>query len=167
MKESVLSEPLEIERKFLIEYPDIDWLENNPCCNRVEITQTYLKSDRDEEVRVRKRFEKGESAYFHTVKKRVSDVKRIEIENPISEREYLGLLKEADETMRPILKTRYVFEYNNHVFEIDVYPFWNDRAIAEIELDDENEEIVFPNEIKVIKEVTDDKAYKNSSLAKI
>jgi CYTH domain-containing protein len=37
---------------------------------------------------------------------------------------------------------------------------------VEIELCDENAPIVFPNEIKVIKEVTHDERYKNASLAK-
>ena len=40
-------EPFEIERKFLIEYPDIKWLESLPNCQRIEIIQTYLKSDKD------------------------------------------------------------------------------------------------------------------------
>jgi len=35
--------PYEIERKFLIEYPDIEWLTNLPNCERIEIIQTYLK----------------------------------------------------------------------------------------------------------------------------
>ena len=48
-------EPYEIERKFLIEYPDIHWLESIPNCKRVEIIQTYLKADEGEEVRVRQR----------------------------------------------------------------------------------------------------------------
>ena len=39
--------------------------------------------------------------------------------------------------------------------------------IAEIELSDENTSIVFPEQIKVIKEVTDDDAYKNAALAKL
>ena len=38
-------EPLEIERKFLIEYPDVKLLEADPACRRIEIIQTYLKSD--------------------------------------------------------------------------------------------------------------------------
>ena len=54
----------------------------------------------------------------------------------------------------------------NHV-RLHVYPFWNDKAIAEIELSDENAAIVFPEQIRVIKEVTDDDAYKNASLAKM
>ena len=37
----------------------------------------------------------------------------------------------------------------------------------EIELSDPNEEIRFPKIIKVLKEVTEDIQYKNSSLAKI
>ena len=52
------------------------------------------------------------------------------------------------------------------MFEIDVYPFWKDRAIMEIELDDEGQEIVFPPEIQIIAEVTTDRRYTNSSLAK-
>jgi CYTH domain-containing protein len=36
----------------------------------------------------------------------------------------------------------------------------------EIELCEENQEISIPNFIKVIKDVTDDDEYKNSSLAK-
>jgi CYTH domain-containing protein len=55
--------------------------------------------------------------------------------------------------------------YENQYFEIDIYPFWNDKAILEIELSDENTEIKFPKEINVIKEVTDDESYKNASLA--
>lgn len=30
-------DPYEIERKYLIEYPDIKWLESNPFCRRIEI----------------------------------------------------------------------------------------------------------------------------------
>ncbi|MBQ2956243.1 MAG: AAA family ATPase, partial [Clostridia bacterium] len=39
--------PFEIERKFLIEYPDAAWLESLPNCRRIEIIQTYLKTDGD------------------------------------------------------------------------------------------------------------------------
>ena len=145
-------EPFEIERKFLIEYPDIKWLESLPNCQRIEIIQTYLKSDKDEEVRVRQRGFDG---------------KRMEIERRLSQSEYLRLLMNADTTRRQIRKDRYCLTYENQYFEIDVYPFWNDKAIAEIELSDENADIKFPKQIKVIKEVTDDESYKNASLAKL
>lgn len=160
-------EPYEIERKYLIEYPDIKWLELSPNCQKVEIIQTYLKSNENDEVRVRQRGFNGHYIYFKTIKRKVSDVKRVEIEKRLSQNEYLTLLMEADTSKRQIRKTRYCLTFEGQYFEIDVYPFWNDKAIAEIELSDENTEITFPKQIKVIKEVTDDESYKNSSLAKI
>lgn len=160
-------EPFEIERKYLIEYPDIDWLENNPTCQRIEIIQTYLNSEDGDEIRVRQRGIEGNYIYFQTIKKKVSGVKRVEIERRLSQSEYLKLLMNADTTKRQIRKTRYCLTYENQYFEIDVYPFWHDRAIMEIELSNENENIVFPEHIKVIKEVTDDPSYKNASLATI
>ncbi len=160
-------EPYEIERKYLIEYPDIKWLESNPTCRRIEIIQTYLNSDADEEIRVRQRGVDGNYIYFQTIKRKISDLKRVEIERRLSQAEYLNLLMKADTTKRQIRKTRYCLTYENQYFEIDVYPFWNDKAIVEIELSDENTAIVFPKELRVIKEVTDDDSYKNASLARI
>lgn len=159
-------EPYEIERKFLIEYPDVAWLEQNPNCRKIDIIQTYLRSDENEEVRVRQRGFDGHYIYFKTTKRKVSDVKRIEVEKRLSQEEYLELLMEADTTRRQIRKTRYCLTYEGQYFEIDLYPFWDDKAIAEIELSDENAVIVFPKQVKVIKEVTDDEMYKNASLAK-
>ena len=68
---------------------------------------------------------------------------------------------------RQIRKNRYCLTYENQYFEIDVYPFWNDKAIVEIELSDENAKIIFPEKLKVIKEVTDDDSYKNASISKV
>ena len=158
-------EPYEIERKFLIEYPDIQALEKNPNCRKVEIIQTYLNSEDDEEIRVRQRGENGNYIYFQTIKKKVDEVKRIEIESRLTQQEYLILLMNTDTSKRQIRKDRYCLTYNNQYFEIDVYPFWKDKAICEIELNDENEEIVFPEFLKVIKEVTEDDGFKNASLA--
>ena len=160
-------EPYEIERKFLIEYPDTEALEKNPNCKRVEIIQTYLNSENGDEVRVRQRGENGSYIYFQTTKKKVDDVKRVEIEHRLTKDEYLTLLMDADTTKRQIRKTRYCLTYESQYFEIDVYPFWDEQAIVEIELNDENAAITFPEFIKVIKEVTDDDSYKNSALATI
>ena len=72
---------------------------------------------------------------------------------------------DADTNKKQIRKNRYCLTYKNQYFEIDVYPFWRDKAIVELELSEEGAEIEFPDYIKVIKEVTDDDSYKNSSLA--
>ena len=160
-------EPFEIERKFLIEYPDVAELEKLPHCQRVEIIQTYLTAPEGEESRVRQRGINGNYIYFQTTKKKVTDVKRVEVERRLSKDEYLRLLMDAAPDCRPIRKTRYCLTFDNQYFEIDVYPFWKDKAIMEIELSNEAAEIRFPDLIKVIREVTDDEAYKNASLAKI
>jgi CYTH domain-containing protein len=114
---------------------------------------------------VRQRGVDGSYIYFKTVKRRVSGAKRVEIEKRLSQAEYLRLLMDADTTKRQIRKTRYCLIFQNQYFEIDVYPFWKDKAIAEIELSDESSEVVFPKQIKVIKEVTNDDSYKNAALA--
>lgn len=158
-------EPYEIERKFLIEYPNITELEKNPNCKSVEIIQTYLNSENGEETRVRQRGENGNYIYFKTTKKKIDGVKRVEIESRLSKDEYLTLLMDADTSKKQIRKTRYCLTYESQYFEIDIYPFWNDKAIVEIELSNENAEIIFPDFIKIIKEVTDDESFKNASLA--
>ena len=159
-------EPYEIERKFLIEYPDIAELEKLPNCQRVEIIQTYLTAPEGEESRVRQRGIDGNYIYFQTTKKTVTDLKRVEVERRLSQEEYLRLLMEADPACRPIRKTRYCLTYDNQYFEIDVYPFWKDKAILEIELATETTQVRFPKKIRVIREVTEDDAYKNASLAR-
>ena len=56
--------------------------------------------------------------------------------------------------------------YEGKEFEIDVCPFWQDRAVMEIELADEAETVALPPEIEIIKEVTWDRRYTNAALAK-
>lgn len=157
-------EPYEIERKFLIEYPNISWL--NKKCKKVEIIQTYLNSNNDDEIRVRQRGSNGNYIYAKTIKRNINNLKRIEIEKRLSKDEYLNLLMDADTSKHPIRKTRYCLVYKNQYLEIDIYPFWSDKAIVEIEINDENQEIEIPEQLKIIKEVTNDKRYKNSELAK-
>lgn len=166
---SFLGEPesYEIERKYLIEYPDIKWLESLRNCRKIEIIQTYLNSDNGEETRVRQRGVDGNYVYYLTTKKNAGGIKRIETERRLSEKEYLHLLMNADPTRRPIRKDRYCLMYENQYFEIDIYPFWNDKAIVEIEIREEDQKIAFPKGLKIIREVTDDEAYKNAALAKI
>lgn len=161
-------EPYEIERKFLIAYPDVEMLESIPGCRRVEIIQTYLKPRNGCEVRVRQRGAGGHYIYFETLKRDVAEPstgRRVEVERRLSKDEYLQLLMDADTTKHAIRKTRYCLAYDRQIFEIDVYPFWNDKAILEIELHDEHDEIRFPPMLSILQEVTTDPQYRNSALA--
>ena len=155
----------EIERKFLIQRPDDAWLEAK--CRGSHIIQTYLKSEAPGyNERVRRREDKSAVVYTHTVKRRLSDLRREEREREISEEEYRTLLRRADPERRVIEKRRYVLAYGGKDFEIDVYPFWQDKAVMEIELTDETETVKLPPEIELIKEVTRDRRYTNAALAK-
>ena len=160
-------EPLAIERKFLIAYPDRDRLERMPDCRRVEIRQFYLPAKTWDEIRIRQREENGNYIYYKTLKRRLSEFKRLEVEERLSQGEFQSLLREVDPDKKPVSKTRYCLSYEGQYFEIDLYPFWKDQAIVEIELSDKNAEVVFPPELKVIREVTKDPNYKNAALAKL
>lgn len=161
-----IPEPVEIERKFLIEYPDIDMLINNPHCKKVEISQTYLKYAGQDKLRVRKRVTDGQCIYIKTIKKKISDIKRTEIEELITADEYDRLINDSMAKKCSISKDRYCLMYKNQYFELDVFPFWNDKAILEIELKDEDDKIELPQFVNVIREVTEDANYTNFALAK-
>jgi CYTH domain-containing protein len=60
----------------------------------------------------------------------------------------------------------FLFKLNNKYYEIDIYPEWKKQAIMEIELKSEDEEVILPEGIKVIKEVTGDPSYSNFEMAK-
>lgn len=160
-------EPYEIERKYLIQYPNIKLLESLSNCEKVDIIQTYLISEGDDETRIRQRGKDGNYIYYKTVKKKISDIKRVEVEKRLTKEEYLTLLMNADPSCRQIRKTRYCLTYDRLYYEIDVFPFWKDKAMMEIELQHEDDRVDFPPFINVIKEVTNDERYKNRSLAKI
>ena len=159
-------EPLEIERKFLIRYPDVQALEKLPDCRRLEITQYYLPAREGEELRLRRTEENGNEIYYKTLKRRVSEFKRLEIEERLTPGEYQSLLRDAEPGLKPVTKTRYCLSYEGQSFEVDLYPFWQDQAIVEIELSDKNAEVVFPKELCVIREVSGDPAFKNAALAR-
>ncbi|MBQ9795910.1 MAG: AAA family ATPase [Clostridia bacterium] len=162
-----IPKPLEIERKFLIKKPDLQLLESLPNCQKVDIIQTYLNSNKDEELRIRQRGKDGSYIYTLTTKKKCkSETTRQETEQRISQKEYLTLLNNADINLHQVKKTRYCLMHNNRYFEIDVYPFSTSTAICEIELTNEKENFDLPAFISLIKEVTGNKQYSNYSLAK-
>ena len=154
---------MEIERKFMIAMPENALLET---LDSTQIIQTYLLGEKSATERIRKRGRGDNFVYTHTVKYKISNMSRREDEREISREEYELLLKRADPERRTIEKTRYCYTYAGALWEIDVFPFWQDKAIMEIELASEDEAIVFPDNILVIRELTDDKRYTNAAMAK-
>lgn len=88
-----------------------------------------------------------------------------EKETQITEEEYLAMLEKADPIRKPIAKTRYLIPYTSHLLEIDIYPFWKKQAVLEIEISQEDEAVDIPSFLSVIRDVTEEREYKNHSLA--
>ncbi|MBR3888640.1 MAG: AAA family ATPase [Clostridia bacterium] len=165
---AVLGEPvpLEIEKKFLIKAPVLANLSQHINFSEQQIIQTYLCDNGNGiERRIRMRGTEGDYTFFYTEKKFIRPGVRVETERKISEREYINYLMQTDCQKRQIRKTRYCFIYNNLYYELDVYPFWEDKAILEIELSSEASNFEIPDFISPIKDVTDNPAYSNYMLA--
>lgn len=152
----------EIERKYLIAMPERAFLE---ACERSEITQTYLVGEENTTERVRKRVYRDKCEYTHTVKRKLNNMRRIEDETEIDAAAYEQLLTRADPARRPIQKIRHCFMDDGRLWELDVFPFWSDRAFLEIELTDEQDAFRLPPGIRLIRELTDDPRYTNAALS--
>lgn len=160
-----IPEPLEIERKFLIAYPDLEMLNAMPACRRIPITQAYLHTPEEGLFRVRKRGEGEDALYIKTVKHKINDMKRIEMESYISKEEYRAYVHRTDCVDGVVSKDRYCFVWQGAYFELDVYPFWNDRATLELELLHEAQPFTLPGFLTVLRDVTTEKEYRNKHLA--
>ena len=158
--------PIETERKFLIRYPDTALLAALPGARVLHMHQTYLLADDAVTARVRQVEENGTLRYIRTEKRRISAISSYEKEWELTADEYKAALEAADPGRKTVVKTRYAIPHGSLICEIDVYPFWADRAILEIELPDEDAEVPLPDYVTVIREVSGDRRYSNRSLAK-
>ena len=158
-------ENLEIERKYIIEMPSALDMSRMQDYTSSEITQIYLESSPHVTHRVRKREYSDKTEYTETKKIRVDRMSAIEEESKISEKEFSTLSENIRKGSRPLAKCRHTFLYSGQIFEIDVYPEWKKSAIMETELSSREEQVIFPSFIRVIKEVTGERAYSNSAMS--
>ena len=117
----------EIERKYLIRYPDARALTEHPGCVIWNIHQTYLTAICGNVRRLRKVECNGKTTYFLTEKRNITDLACRELEREITPKEYSMMLDDADPDRNEIIKTRYRIAHEGQIFEIDVYPFWKNR----------------------------------------
>ena len=156
---------LEIEKKYIIAYPDENYLLTVPKCNCTEIEQIYLLSDEGVSERIRKRGADGKYKYYHTIKRRINAYVREEDEREITSSEYNELRKRANPNLNVIFKKRYVIPYKGYNMEIDVFPFWDRQAYLEVELGKATEIPPIPDYIKCMCDVTNNDEYTNRALA--
>ena len=147
---------VEIERKFLVTNQDFITQSNAS----FRIVQGYLNSNPERTVRVRIKGDKG----FITIKGKgnESGLTRFEWEKEITISEAEALLQLCEKGV--IDKTRYNVQFENHLFEVDVFFGENEGLIvAEIELQSENETFSKPDWLG--KEVTSEEKYYNAYLS--
>ena len=158
--------PLEIERRFLIKYPDIAALRAMPGYRVVHMEQSYLLSDGSfVGGRIRRVTDGDTVRCVYTYKVRITDMTRREFERGISEEEYTELLRRRIPGTITIEKDRHSFLYEGLTYELDVYSFWDDKATIEAEVKSEDTPVPVPPCVELIKEVTGDRRYNNSQLS--
>lgn len=166
---------LEIERKFLIKFPN-SWSDLAELFDSIvdvkRISQTYLTPEKDEPAaRIRKTVEglggHTDTVYHFNKKKPTGDTGvHEETEHEISDKQYQKSLKKANPDKCAVEKTRFVFKWHDQVFELDLFKgHLKGLAILEIELKDKDDTVELPPFLNVLKEVTKDKRFTNFSLA--
>lgn len=157
--------PVEIEDKFLLRSFVSERLPVP--YEKVYITQTYLISDNKVVTeRVRKRVWRDGVSYIHTAKEPARGGGRIERERFISHHEYCTLLGRRDPRRRTLEKIRHCFLWSAQYFEVDVFTnLPRPLILCEREKTTISETTVLPPFLDVVRDVTNEREYSNSSIA--
>ena len=142
----------EIERKFLVQGLTQDFLS---ILNSISIRQFYISLEPVVRVRI------TDQGSFLTLKgKGVISKAEFEYSIPTPDAEQMANLRKGSD----VIKKRYLYDYRNHLWEIDVFEGENaGLVVAEIELEHDDEEFEMPSFIAT--EVTATPGYSNANLS--
>lgn len=160
---SVLSlpQPIVEERKYIVKV-----IGEVPAAVESEIIQTYLVSDPDTEVRLRRRSWQGKWVNVHTTKQRMPGNEEIETERQVNNNLYNSLLQQADPYRHTIHKMRQSFIWKGQYFELDTYlDQLKGLVILETKGVTEGESVNFPPFLQVVEDITGNLDYYNYNLA--
>ena len=166
---------LEIEKKYIVKFPK-SWSDLASLFDRLvdvkRIEQVYLKQKEGDQqsARVRKTIEglSGDTniVYHFNIKKRIELMVNQEIEKEITKSKYEEYLKDKSPKNKILSKTRFVFKYQDQIFELDVFKGdLKGLAILEIELKDKKQEVTLPPFLKIEKDVSEIEKYNNFNLS--
>ena len=148
---------IEKERKFMVKSNKFILLSHKV----INIKQGYLSKDKNLSVRIRISDKNSHLCIKGPSSK--SGISRFEFEKKISLLEGRKLLKLC--LPRVISKKRYLIEYKNQLFEVDVFKgFLKGLMLAEIELNSESQQVFLPDWVG--EEVTGITSFYNSQLSK-
>ena len=150
-----------IEKKYLIKMPDLEQLLKNKHCRKVHVKQHYLIDEtKKEKEKIVLRRENNKNFYYKVNKK-----DNVKYSNSITADQYINKLEDENKKFYNIYKDRYYYIYDSRCFKFDIFPFWDDKAILEIDILSEREQIKFPKFVEILEEVTEIEKYKNYYLA--
>ena len=150
-----------VEKKYLISMPDVEQLMKNKQCRKVHVKQHYIIDEtRQEKEKIVLRRENNKNFYYKVVKKN-----KVKYSNSITADKYINKLEDENKKFYHIHKDRYYYIFDSRCIKIDVFPFWKDKAILEVDVLNDRENIKFPKFVHIIEDVTDNEAYKNYYLA--
>ncbi|XP_066144982.1 TRPL translocation defect protein 14 isoform X2 [Euwallacea fornicatus] len=138
-----------------------------------EVVHNYLQSNSPNQVRLRKRGQKGYYSYIHTVRRQNQPGGQvIEVKTQINHRDYINLLTQKDNSHFTIYKKRRCFIFNNQYFQLDIYEQPSHprcRGLILLEtysaLDDESLLFKLPTLLKIEREVTGNPDYSMYNLS--
>lgn len=156
---------LEIERKFLLKA-----LPNKKYDDKFDIDQYYWKNKSGIWERARTyHSEISGDSYIHTIKKSVSKSVNIEDEKELTLSQFNSFKKKclSDTNSRYISKERYVYNFGELKWEVDLFNNGYRLVIAEIEIPKKEYKITIPDYISnvLLLEVTGLKQFSNRSLS--
>jgi len=138
-----------------------------------EVVHNYLQSNSPNQVRLRKRGQKGYYSYIHTVRRQNQPGGQvIEVKTQINHRDYINLLTQKDNSHFTIYKKRRCFIFNNQYFQLDIYeqpshPRCKDLLLLETysALDEELLMATLPTFLNIEREVTGNPDYSMYNLS--
>lgn len=150
-----------VEKKYLISMPDVEQLLKNKHCRKVHVKQHYIIDEtKQEKEKIVLRRENDKNFYYKVNKKN-----NVKYSKAISADEYINKLEDENNRFYHIYKDRYYYIFDSRCIKIDIFPFWNNKAILEVDILNNRENIKLPKFINVIEEVTENENYKNYFLA--
>ena len=157
-----LPQPITEERKYIVKVTG-----EIPSSIDSHITQTYLVSDPDSEVRLRQReWANGNVVNVHTTTKTLNANQQVETERQVSNALYESLLSQADPYRQTICKQRKSFIWKGQYFELDAYEKQLEGlVILETKGITDKEHVNFPPFIEEVEDITGNRKYYNYNLA--
>lgn len=132
-------------------------------CEEIFLEYFYLESN-DYEKRIKKRTQNNQTTYYLTIQKREIDgTSKIIMDKKITEKEANKMLS-TYKIISSLEKTRYCFSKNKQYFKLDVFPD-SDIGLLQVDVTTANSQIILPQELKILKEVTNNLKYQSFNIS--